>query len=123
VYSILGHLIIDEAKIAGHMLLTLKLGHVGIFCLRLSEQHFKIWLQDIQLLCVHSGDCRTIFMVSILLCDGPCETKTCSSESRLNINKNLEVFVVVTNSIAYLYEIAGHVLLTLKLGHMFAFSA
>jgi hypothetical protein len=31
------------------------------------------------------------------LCDdGPCETEIYSSEARLNINKNLEVFVVVT---------------------------
>jgi hypothetical protein len=28
--------------------------------------------------------------------DGPCETETCRSEARLNINKNLEAFVVVT---------------------------
>jgi hypothetical protein len=35
--------------------------------------------------------------------DGPCETETCSSEARLIININLEVFVVVTVILSLLH--------------------
>jgi hypothetical protein len=41
---------------------------------------------------------RFIFIInlaSLLPDDGPCESETCSSEARLIININLEVFVVV----------------------------
>jgi hypothetical protein len=41
----------------------------------------------------------------LLICkdDGPCETKTCSSEARLIININLEVFVVVMVLVSLLH--------------------